>query len=86
MKAQIEFPDFVNILTALITIAETLKEISSKLDAEKHSDYSEWLTASDFCKKYHISRPTLYKRVKQGIIEACNLGGDVNRYRMKGTN
>lgn len=86
MKAQIEIPDFANISATLVTIAETLKEISNKLEAGKRSDYSEWLTASSFCKKYNISRPTLYKRVKQGIIEVCNFGGDVNRYRMKGDN
>ena len=78
MQAQIELPDILPVLTQ---IAETLKEISAKLEHEK--SYSNWLNATEFCRKYSISRPTLSKRVKQGLIEVCNFGGDVNRYRKK---
>ena len=80
MKAQIELPDaFYN----LTQITQLLKEILNEIQTLKYSNYNEWLNATDFCKKYGISRPTLYKRAKQGVIEVCNFGGDVNRYRMK---
>ena len=80
MKTQIELPDGFETLGE---IAHLLKDILSEIQALKHSDYSEWLNATDFCKKYNISRPTLYKRAKAGAIEVCNFGGDINRYRMK---
>ena len=81
MTAQIEIPD---VLEALGEITTLLRGISSQLQALKHSNYNEWLNATDFCKKYNISRPTLYKRAQQGLIEVCNFGGDINRYKMKG--
>ena len=41
----------------------------------------EWLSATDFCKKYDIGRTTLQKRVEQGIVEKRNCGGRTPRYR-----
>ena len=80
MKTQIELPDGFE---AIGEITHLLKAILQEVQALKNSGYSEWLNATDFCKKYNISRPTLYKRAKAGYIEVCNFGGDVNRYRLK---
>lgn len=83
MVAQIELPDLVSAITENTRV---LKEISSTLQGLKRANYNEWLNGTDFCKKYNISRPTLYKRVKDGLIEVCNFGGDINRYKMKEDN
>lgn len=83
MKAQIDIPDVLP-NSAFEKITNLLEEILNEIKANKQLTYSEWLSATDFCKKYGISRPTLYKRAKAGLIETCNFGGDVNRYRMKG--
>ena len=52
MTAQIELPD---IFPALKEISQTLKEISSALQTLTYLNQTEWLNASDFCKKYNIS-------------------------------
>ena len=83
MTAQFEAPE---LLTALTENSQLLREILIEVRELKRSNYNEWLNASDFCKKYNISRPTLYKRAKQGFIEVCNFGGDINRYKMKEDN
>ena len=79
MTAQFEAPE---LLTALTENSQLLREILIEVRELKRSNYNEWLNASDFCKKYNISRPTLYKRVQNGLIETCSFGGEVNRYRM----
>lgn len=80
MIAQFEAPE---LLAALTENSQLLREILIEVRELKHSNYNEWLNASDFYKKYNISRPTLYKRVKKGLIETCSFGGDVNRYKLR---
>ena len=60
-----------------------LDEIRNKLDRLLSRQFTgEWLNGTDFCKKYGISRPTLYKRTKGGLIDVQNLG-DIKRYKIK---
>ena len=80
MKAEIEIPDA---FSSLKEISQLLKEILQELQASRYINSNQWLNATDFCEKYNISRPTLYKRVKAGEIEILNFGGQANRYRLK---
>ena len=80
MKAQIELPD---VLFNLGEIVNTLKDILNEIQNLRRFNADEWLTATDFCQKYHISRPTLYKRVKEGFIDFCYFDNSIKRYRLK---
>ena len=80
LQAEIEFKD-ANIVEAINNLTQTLSEILTEFKSWKRSDFGEWLNATNFCKKYNISRPTLDKLVKKGLIEVNNFGGDVKRYR-----
>ena len=83
MQAHIEVSDFDRVICG---ITQAVEELTKEVRALKRQNNNEWLNASDFCKRYKISRPTLYKRAKQGFIEVCNFGGDINRYKMKEDN
>ena len=69
-------------LNKIFNILQELTEELKKSNAPKNSS-EEWLNASAFCRKYGISRPTLKKRVTNGVIEACDFGGDILRYRWR---
>ena len=55
MKAQIDIPDVLP-NSAFEKITNLLEEILNEIKANKQLTYSEWLSATDFCKKYGISK------------------------------
>ena len=82
MQAQINLPDFITV-DQYANLILMLDEIRNKLDRLLSRQFTgEWLNGTDFCKKYGISRPTLYKRIKGGLIDVQNLG-DIKRYKIK---
>ena len=82
MQVQMNLPDVatgeqIGILYGL------LQEINRKLDRLQPPQFiGDWLNGTDFCKKYSISRPTLYRKVESGLVEIQTLDG-IKRYRMK---
>lgn len=75
MQAQIDFSEEFSVVIKLLT------EIRDSLKASNlPQDNDEWLNGATFCKKYNISRPTLYRNVKAGDIETQDFG-NFKRYR-----
>ena len=63
-----------------------LEEILHELKSQRASVVNvseEWLNASAFCRKFGISRPTLSKRIKAGLVEVGNFDDKFPRYRWK---
>ena len=65
----------IDLLQQILEEVKNLKTISNNDE--------EWLNASAFCRKFGISRPTLKKRVFNGLIEKHNFGSATARYRWK---
>jgi len=65
-------------------IFSLLKQILAEIQSLKEfSNNDEWLNASAFCRRFGISRPTLKKRVENGLIEKRNFDETTPRYRWK---
>ena len=82
MNAQINLPELATgeQISYLYTL---LQEINRKIDRLQPPQFTgDWLNGTNFCKKYNISRPTLYRKTQSGLIEVQTLDG-IKRYRMK---
>ena len=77
MQAQIDFSEEFSVVIQLLT------EIRDSLKAPVSTpNNDEWLSGAAFCKKYNISRPTLYRKAKSDDIE-IKYCGNLCRYRWK---
>ena len=64
----------------IFLLQEILNEIKS---LKGNTNHEEWLNASAFCRKFGISRPTLTKRVKSGLVEKRYFDEATARYKWR---
>ena len=84
MNAQINLPDNLMTTEHYAYLLQEIHEIHRKVDRllQTPQFIGEWLNGTEFCKKYNISRPTLYRKVQNGLIEVQTLD-NIKRYRIK---
>ena len=83
MNAQINLPDNLLTVEQFNCLMLKLDAMDRKIDRLQPAQFTDdWLNGTNFCKKYNISRPTLYRKTQSGLVEVQTLDG-IKRYRMK---
>jgi len=51
---------------------------------EQVTPENEYLPAAEFCKRFNVSRSTLWRMTQAGRVQVLDLGGRSRRYRPEG--
>ena len=68
-------------LKIIQAFTEVLEKLQNRPESGIKDGEEEFLSSSDFCRKYKIGRSTLARRVEQGKVIKNDFGGRTPRYR-----